>query len=235
MKFLQVSQKWVLAVAFFILLLVALVPGVYFYQKYKKTQLLLTNPTTASKEQLQDLLKTIDKIIELPKGEDPSVATVSDKTKLQDNAFFNQAENGDKVLIYVKAKKAILYRPSANKVIDVAPVSVGTESAKLKPTGEVVQTVKVALYNGTKTVGLTAKAEGVVKAAKIDAEVTAKENAVKQDYEKTTVVLLTATKKTEAEAIAKQFSATVTTTLPEGEVKPETDILVILGADYAGE
>ena len=235
MKFLQLSQIWVLVISFIVLLLVALVPSVFFYQKYKKTQLLLTNPTAASKEQLQELLKTIDKIIELPRGEDPSVATVSDKTKLQDNAFFNQAENGDKVLIYVKAKKAILYRPSANKVIDVAPVTVGSESATLKPSGAAEQMVKVALYNGTKTVGLTTKAENEINTTIQGIEISAKENAIKQDFEKTSVVLLTGAKKVEADAIAKQFNTTVTTTLPEGETKPDADILVILGTDFAGK
>lgn len=33
-------------------------------------------------------------------------------------------KNGDKVLIYVKAKKAILYDPAKNIIVDVAPVNI---------------------------------------------------------------------------------------------------------------
>jgi len=69
------------------------------------------------------LLKKIGLIIELPAGEEPTVATITDKTKLADQAFFAPAENGDMVLIYANAKKAYLYRPSANKIIDVSPVN----------------------------------------------------------------------------------------------------------------
>jgi len=62
--------------------------------------------------------------MELPKDEEPTIATVLDKEKLKDQLFFAKAENGDKVIIYSKNQKAILYRPSINKIIDVAPISI---------------------------------------------------------------------------------------------------------------
>jgi hypothetical protein len=54
--------------------------------------------------------------------EQPTLASVTDKSKLSDQPFFQKAENGDKILIFVQSRKAILYRPSIKKIIDVAPI-----------------------------------------------------------------------------------------------------------------
>lgn len=69
------------------------------------------------------LVGEVAKLIDLPKGETPTIATVQDKTKLKDQAFFANAQNGDKLLIYAQAKKAIIYRPAAHKVINVGPIA----------------------------------------------------------------------------------------------------------------
>jgi hypothetical protein len=69
----------------------------------------------------------ISKLMVLPANETPTVATVSDPEALKDQAFFANAQKGDKVLIYAQAKKAILYSTTLNKIIDVAPLNIGTE------------------------------------------------------------------------------------------------------------
>ncbi len=76
-------------------------------------------------DDVNQVVNVVGKLITLPTGETPSLATVSDVSKLQDQIFFKNAQDGDRVLIYTEAKKAILYRPSTNKVIDVAPVGEG--------------------------------------------------------------------------------------------------------------
>ena len=55
--------------------------------------------------------------------EEPAIATVEDKEKVQ-SEFFRAAENGDKLLIYKEAKKVILYRPSIDRIVEVGPVSI---------------------------------------------------------------------------------------------------------------
>lgn len=70
-----------------------------------------------------DVIAKVGKLVELPAGETPTVATVSDLAPLKDEPFFKEAEIGDKVLIFSTSKKAILYRPSTNKVITVAPLN----------------------------------------------------------------------------------------------------------------
>jgi hypothetical protein len=56
--------------------------------------------------------------------EKPTIATVENTKKLTSQAFFKNARNGDKVLMYTQTKKAILYRPSEDKVIEVAYLNI---------------------------------------------------------------------------------------------------------------
>ncbi|MGH7246422.1 MAG: hypothetical protein ACREGI_05840 [Candidatus Levyibacteriota bacterium] len=121
--------KNILLVCGLVVVLVAIGTAVYFYNQYQKAQVLLKNPTLAAQQQTDSLIAMVGKLMELPKGETPTIATVSDVTKLKDQPFFALAQNGDKVFIYTKARKAILYRPSQNIIIDVAPVNIGNTTS----------------------------------------------------------------------------------------------------------
>lgn len=79
-------------------------------------------------DDVKTLIQNVGKLIELPTDEDPSVATIADISKLKDQAFFVHGKNGDKVLIYAKEKKAIIYRPSINKIIEAGSVEISTGS-----------------------------------------------------------------------------------------------------------
>ncbi len=106
----------------FILALVIL--NIFIWTNYFKSgKTNKTNASTAANAEVDELIKKVNSLIVLPQGETPTIATVSDKSKLKDQAFLKNAENGDKILIYAKAKKAILYRPSLNKIIETAPIS----------------------------------------------------------------------------------------------------------------
>lgn len=59
----------------------------------------------------------------LPSDEMPALLTVTDNAKLT-SSFLKQAKNGDKVLVYQTNKKAILYRPGTDRIIDVGPVAI---------------------------------------------------------------------------------------------------------------
>lgn len=102
----------------------ALIPSYYFYTKYQQAQKLLKNPQQVATEQTKAVVDKVGKLIALPSDETPSLATVQDKTKLKDQPFFKNAVNGDKLLLYIKARKAILYRESSNKIIEVAPINI---------------------------------------------------------------------------------------------------------------
>lgn len=101
---------------------------VYLGNKYKEAQRdveRLSNPEEAVKQEALNLTNRVSQLVEVPAGQEPTIATVQDVTKLQGQAFFKNAQNGDKVLIYAEAKKAILYRPSTDKIIEVAPINIG--------------------------------------------------------------------------------------------------------------
>jgi hypothetical protein len=78
------------------------------------------DPNLAIERETADLTQKIGMFMELPVGEQPTLATVTDRAKLKGQNFFESAQNGDKVLVYSKAKKAILFRPSSGKIIEVA-------------------------------------------------------------------------------------------------------------------
>ncbi len=72
-------------------------------------------------EDIRALLERVGQLIVLPTDEEPTVATVTDPDVLKGEAFFVNANKGDKVIIYVKAKRAILYDPVQHKIVEVAP------------------------------------------------------------------------------------------------------------------
>ncbi len=74
------------------------------------------------------LIDQVGKLIILPTDEQPTIATVTDLNKLKSQPFFAKAEVRDKVLIYSKARKAILYRPRSNQIIELAPLIDGTDT-----------------------------------------------------------------------------------------------------------
>lgn len=92
----------------------------YFYlHTYKTGQPLAKQEDTAA------LVAHIGRLIILPQNEEPTIATVADPELLKTQPFFAGAKKGDKVLIYNNAKKAILYDPVNNIIINVAPINIG--------------------------------------------------------------------------------------------------------------
>jgi len=79
---------------------------------------------TQNQQQIEDLVGSVGRLIDLPTTETPTVATVNNLEALKGQEFFARAELGDKVLIYPVAKKAILYSPTKNKIIEVAPLNI---------------------------------------------------------------------------------------------------------------
>lgn len=108
-----------------VLLLVAVGICVYLAWQLKAAK---GDGQARAEAEIAQLIKDVGDNIELPKDEMPTVATVSDPEALRSQPFFAKAKVGDRVLLYPNAKKAILYDPIADIVIEVAPINIGEEA-----------------------------------------------------------------------------------------------------------
>lgn len=244
----NIDKKRIIITAGIISLFIfSLLPGVYFYSKYQTSEKLLRQYPLLLQDDPKAIIRLVGQLIDLPQDEEPILATVTDVDQVKNQAFFAKAKNGDKVLIYNKAQKAILYDPVANKILEVGPLinppsptvlpetqeQTSSPSATLSPTPSTKseRVYKVTFYNGTQTVGLTGVIANILKDKMPDLEIIAREDANKKDYAKTQVIDLTGSSKEKAEEIARILSAEVSA-LPSEERKPEeSDFLIIVGAD----
>lgn len=113
-----------------LLVFVALTAGGTVYAIQQKPELLgLSKGQEIVQAEVDMLLEELGKLINLPSDESPTVATVSDASKLTEQSFFKNAQNGDKVVIYTTARKAILYRPSEKRIVEVGAVNIQQRAA----------------------------------------------------------------------------------------------------------
>lgn len=76
----------------------------------------------------EEIKNKVARLIDIPKDEVPTIATVTDKEKLKDQPFFKDAQNEDMLLIFPQAKKAIIYREKDNRLINVGPIAITSDS-----------------------------------------------------------------------------------------------------------
>lgn len=194
-----------------IVILILGIVAFYFYNQYQNIK---KNPNQVAKAETEALVAEVSKLIDLPKDETPTVATVLDKDKLKDQPFFANAQNGDKILIYTKAKKAIIYRPKENKLINVGPIAIDQKAQ-----------VQVAIVNAGGDSGETEKklndkfSGTVTILSKTDAK---NKNSVK----KLTVVDATGQNAEAAKQIASELGGEVGS-LPAGETAPQGAAIVV--------
>ena len=138
------SGKWMLKLIPYLLILAAGIYGGTYLVKQKPTWFGLPQGTAQAQAEANALVAKVSKLMVLPADETPTIATVTDIEAVKDQPFFANAQNDDKVLIYQKAGKAILYRESENKIIEVgavnfnqaieSPAPVATDIPTTKPT-----------------------------------------------------------------------------------------------------
>lgn len=103
--------------------------GIFFFVKYQNEANRAQELVAVHSNQVngtEELINTISKLVLLP-NEKPTVATVSDSKKLVKKGILADAQNGDKLLVYQDAQKAVLFRPGVNKIIAVEDIAPSTE------------------------------------------------------------------------------------------------------------
>jgi len=91
-----------------------------YVQANRQIKKLQNNPQQIVSNSTQKLETRVGQLAVLPHGQAPTVAIVKNVTKLQSEPFFADAHNGDYLLVYTQAKKAVLYRPSTNQIVEYA-------------------------------------------------------------------------------------------------------------------
>ncbi len=221
----------------------ALLIGAVGYRVY--TTSVAPQAPLSNAEEAKKLVAKIGQYMELPSSSMPTLATVTDIEKLKNQAFFARAANGDKVLIYADQKKAILYRPSNNKIIDVAPLvtsqndmtgtpssePVASEAAAKPTTTATKKAYTFVLYNGSSKNGVTNTFEKTLTTKFPGTTVLDKSVAKSRTYEKSALIDLKNSGTAIAAPYASEFGLLLTA-LPPGETAPkDADFLIILGSD----
>ncbi|MHB8914061.1 MAG: hypothetical protein ACYC4I_03590 [Minisyncoccota bacterium] len=112
---------WV--IVFAVLVVIALAFEAGRYSVYR------AHPEFSRAEQAQAILEKVGHLIQLPQGETPTMATISDASAVKKGQpFLSNAANGDILIVYSNAAEALLYRPSTDKLIAVGPVNPGAGS-----------------------------------------------------------------------------------------------------------
>ena len=109
-------------------LIIVIVFLAYGYVHTKnQLQQLSSNPKAPGLNDTQRTINQISELVQLPNNETPTLATVSDASKLKSQPFFAPTQNGDKVLIYTKSGWALIYRPSTNKIIEYSKIVLNSQ------------------------------------------------------------------------------------------------------------
>lgn len=114
-------------------LLLVISAGAFGWSFYKytqtKKQLMQVSSIEGQKaiaqKEVNALLEKVKKHMVLPEGEEPVVATVTDKEALsKEQPFYANAHNGDRVIAYMTARKAIIYDPIRDVIVNAGPIYV---------------------------------------------------------------------------------------------------------------
>jgi hypothetical protein len=105
---------WMILVVIGLLCTYALIMGAIY-----KNQI-----ASQKKAQAKEEKQTVDKIAKLLRlpDENPIITTVYNEKDFENNNLFRPVKKGDKILLFINAKQAVIYRPSNNQVIEVLPV-----------------------------------------------------------------------------------------------------------------
>jgi hypothetical protein len=188
----------------------------------KDVSKLSKNIENLNKKEQQDVLDKLKKIIILP-DETPVLATVLDKESLKEQPFFKDSINGDKILIFPKAKKAVVYRVSENKIVNVGPIAVDQKAAVLPKAKVAVVTRAKSSTNYDQFISqLDSNFAAVTEVADRTNSTISKDLTDSFIFDKSTK--FTETKK----QLIDKLGLKEANSAPDGDVMPDADIIIYL-------
>lgn len=224
----------------FLLVLAGAIFSAIRYQQLAR-ELASVKATATTNTDIASLVAEVGQFIILPEGEQPTVATVNEVDKLQGQPFFANARNGDKVLVYAQAKKAILYRPSEKKIVEVAPINLNANAeastsgvpelvnANLNPTPFPLKGTLV-IRNGSGALGAIQKFETDLEKKVSGLNILDRQTGKLPSRPYSLLVDVSGDNPQAARSLASALGLEVGE-LPIGEATPSSDFLIILGTD----
>jgi len=208
----------------------------YSYQKAQEEVLRLSTlegQEEIRKQDLENLLSRVRAHMILPEDEEPTVATITNiEALIEDQPFFEGANDGDKVLVYVGARKAIIYSPERDLVINVGAVVVDNQQVALDETDEEFARLDIELRNGTSAAGLARDVSSRLSGENDAFNFVNLTDAAKRDYGETLVINMGRTSNSELiNSLAQVLGASVVNSVPEGEQGSSAEVLILVGED----
>ena len=199
---------------------------------------------TAQSAENVAVLDELGKLVDLPVGETPVIATIIDKTKLSDEPFFAKAVNDDVVVMYPTSKVAYIFRPSNKKIIDFTRVAIaddvtsgnqGISQTTTTPSGNTSSSntsaaampIKIKVFNGNATTDYSSVMVPILRDKYLSGAVVTAAGLAKGSYTENIVCDPLGAQKAKAEEIALMVGGSVNP-CPAGEDITGYDIIVIL-------
>jgi|GEM_PF-1833419 len=96
------------------------------YQGQLDPQVQAEKAEKAAEKEILAIVAKVQNLMVLPDDELPQIAEIKDAAlAAQEQPFLSGSENGDILLVYANAGKAIVYSPSRNIIVNVGPVQMG--------------------------------------------------------------------------------------------------------------
>ncbi len=108
------KTKKLLIIGAVVIVLLLAVAGYFFWQS-----LTLKNNTADNKQSIARITSQVSSLLQVPTDEEPKIAQITEPENLKSQPFYADAQKDDYVLVYKKAKLAILYREQDHKLINV--------------------------------------------------------------------------------------------------------------------
>ena len=178
---------------------------------------------TKSQVDIANVKAAVSKLMILPSNEEPTLASVQDKSKLADEFLRSKTENGDKVLVYTDSHLVIVYRPSIQKIAAVGVANVDPAYPESKGTTIIVK-------DGSNNPAKTKQILDTIRSEYPDSKVTDGGKTNKQDFQDTIVIDNSNNKDYLVEALTVKLPGK-RGIVPLSEPRTDSDIEVIVGVD----
>ena len=114
-----IKKRTISKIIFSIIIIAIIIFGLFLFNKINKVKTFSLDVGNITEK---NLIEKVSELYLFPTNEVPKIATVSDPKLLNNESLSRLAEKDDKLFIFVKNQKAVLYRPSVNKIIDIVSV-----------------------------------------------------------------------------------------------------------------